>query len=107
MGIVQRAASLQSQGLPVRCVIRRRIADEGVGNNVWPVGGAEFFQDVVHVGESEVGEFCLLAFAMSVKFFGDVADVLLLFGGAFGKREFVKAIGVIVVWSIFEKCACT
>jgi len=36
--------------------------------------GAEFLEDVVQVGEGEVGEFLLLAFAMGVEFFGDVAE---------------------------------
>jgi hypothetical protein len=38
------------------------------------VGGAEFFEDVVHVGEGEVGVFGLLAFAVGVAFFGELAD---------------------------------
>jgi len=42
----------------------------------WALEGAEFFEDVVHVGECEVGVEGLLALAVGVERFGEVADFL-------------------------------
>jgi hypothetical protein len=50
--------------LPVRCVIPGKPGAMCVA----AVGGAKFLEDVIHVGEGEVGRLVLLPFAVGVEF---------------------------------------
>jgi hypothetical protein len=64
---------------------------------------AELFKDVVHPRDREPRMRRLLLFAMGIEGFAEVADFLLLGFGCSGKREFGKAVGVVVVGAILQK----
>ena len=92
-GGVEVGAELFEDGDEAAVVDLLVLGGEGGGGEGAGVDGAELLQDVVHVGEREVGIFLLLAFAVGVEFFGDLADTLLSFSGAGGEGECFEALG--------------
>jgi hypothetical protein len=69
------------------------------------LAGAEFFEDIVHFGEREVGVRFLAAFAMSVELFAQEADALALGLGGVGKREGLEAARFVIPGAVFERSA--
>jgi len=55
------------------------------------LAGAEFFEDVVHLGEGEVGVGFLAALAVSVELFAEAAEALALGFGGVGEWEGLEA----------------
>jgi hypothetical protein len=62
---------------------------------------ADFFEDVVDVGEAEA-VLGLGALAVGIEFLGEDADFGLLLFGAVGEGEGIEAAGFVVAWAVFE-----
>jgi hypothetical protein len=58
--------------------------------------GAEFFQQVVHAGDGDVGMGGLHFFAVGIEAFAQVADFLFLLWGGIWEGERVEATGFVV-----------
>ena len=66
------------------------------------LAGTQLFQHVVYAGQGQLGVLGLLAFAVGVEAFGQVADLCLLLWRGFWEGEGFKAAGVVVAGIIAD-----
>ena len=66
------------------------------------LAGAQFFEDVVHLGHGQVGMRFLAAFAVGVELFAEESDAFALGFGGVGKGEGLEAAGLDVAGIVSE-----